>query len=191
MLGSNASAPIASSYAPTVNDKTAAAPVTTPGKQPQTPFQTGAQAGFYGLQAAGGVTPTPNAGEAAVSVIGSAAQGALSGAAFGAPGALIGGSVGLVLGGLNAYMGQKSARRAANREETLRQEAIRMQKEEIARDEKWRVQNRLDTIEQARYDRKKYSMQKAYEASQAQGKNMMAMIAANSTLKDRFAKMGY
>src|SRR6187549_847356 len=63
-------------YAPTsfVQDKTAPAPIQTQGKQPQTPFQQKAQAGFYGVQAAGGVTPTPDAGEAAVGALGAGVQ---------------------------------------------------------------------------------------------------------------------
>jgi hypothetical protein len=173
-----------------VNDKTSPAPIQSAEKA--TPFQRNAAAGYYGMQAAGNVQPTPSAGEAAVGVLGSTAQGAAMGASVGGvPGAVIGGGVGLVMGGLNAYMGVKSARKARDREEALRNDAVRMEKEEIARDEKWRVQNRLDTLEEARYQRKKYSMQKAYEAAQAQGKNLMALINANADLKQKYAKFGF
>lgn len=177
---------------PFVQDKTPAAAANTAGAQPKSPMQQKAQAAYYGVQAAGGVTPTPDAGEAAVGALGAGVQGALMGASVGGvPGAVAGGVTGLVLGGLNAFMGMKSAQRANDKAEALRADAIRMQKEEIARDEKWRVQNRLDSLEEARYQRRKFAMQSAYEASQAQGQKMMAMIANNQQLKEKYAKMGF
>lgn len=178
-----------------VSDTTPTAPIQTAGKaavdEKTQKFKEGAQAGYYGLQAAGGVTPTPDSNEAMASALSAGAAGAIAGASIGPVGAAVGGGVGLVLGGLNAYLGMKSARKAKDKEAALTADAIRMNKEEIARDEKWRVQNHLDSMEQARYDRKKYAMQQAYQASQNQGKNMMALINANAGLKDRFAKLGY
>lgn len=174
-----------------VQDNTPAAQVQYK-QPPATPFQKNSQAGYYGLAAAGQAPITPNAGEAAVGVLGSGLQGAAMGGSVGGPvGAVVGGGVGLVMGGLNAYMGLQSARRARDKEEALRQDAIRMQRDETARDEKWRQINRLDSLEEARYQRKKYAMQSAYEVSQNQGKAMMSVIQGNQQLKDHFAKFGW
>lgn len=174
-----------------VQDKTAAAPVQTP-TPPRTDFQNRAVAGYYGLQSAGSVTPTPSAGEAVVGIAGATASGAAMGASVAGPyGAVVGAGVGLVMGSLNAYMGVQSARKARNKEEALKNDYNRKAKEEIARDEKWRVQNRLDTLEEARYQRKKFAMQQAYEATQVQGKNMMALISNNAALKEKYAKYGF
>lgn len=174
-----------------VNDSTPAM-VKPQSPAPLTSFQKNSAAGAYGMQAAGQVRTGTDAGGAMAGVVGSTAQGAMMGGSVGgAPGAAVGAGVGFVMGGLNAFMGVRAARKERDRQEALRNDAIRMEKEEIARDEKWRIQYRLDSLEKARYQRKKFSMQQAYQAAQAQGKNLMALIASNADLKQKYAKFGF
>lgn len=174
-----------------LSDKTTPSPVQAP-----QPVLSGGQRGVLaaqrGLAAGGQVQASPDGLESGAQVLGAGLQGGLAGAAVGGPaGAAVGAGVGVVMGALNAWLGNRAARRAADKEEALKQEALRLQKEEIARDEHWKTLNHLDSLELARYQRKKFAMQQAVQESDKQRNSVLEMINGNSVLKDRFAKLGY
>lgn len=185
-LGSAHNAPAPAGF---VQDKTGAAPAPAPQYTPQQRMGFAAQSG---LQAAGQIQATESGLGAASQVLGSAASGAAMGTAI-LPGwgTAIGAGVGALMGGLNAYVGNQSARKERDRINALNAEARRLNAEAIARDEKWRQTYRLDSLEQARYERQKYEAQAAFDRAQKQGQSMMAQINANSVLKERFAKFGW
>lgn len=186
-----AAQPVAKAQAPVGFAKDATSPYSLdPAKM--TGGQRTAMAGLYGAQAASQVPATESGVGAAAGAVGAAAQGAAMGFMAGGPmGAAVGGGVGLLMGGLNAFIGNQQARKERDRINSMNREASRLQKEAIARDEKWRQTYRLDSLEDARYQRRKYEAQAAYERSQNTGKSMLAKIQANSAIKDKYAKMGW
>lgn len=128
-----------------------------------------------------------------------AASGALTGAAIGAAGgpigalggAAIGGGVALITSGLNAWLGNRQAKAEQDRQASLTAEANRIRQEEIARDEKWRVQNRLDTLEQAHYQRMQYQANINRQNMEATAQRLQGMLSTNQSLKDHWAKYGF
>lgn len=184
-------AKISSAPAPVgfVQDKTSAFK-SDPAKM--SPAQSGASAALYGIQAAGQVPATENVGMGVTSTLGSAATGAAAGFMVGGPvGAAVGGGIGLVLGGMNAFFGNQQARKERDRLKRLQDEANKKYAEEVARDEKWRQTYRLDNLEEARYQRRKYEGEKAFEQSMRQGQSILAHINNNSVLRERYKKQGW
>lgn len=128
-----------------------------------------------------------------------AASGALTGAAIGAAGgpigaaggAAIGAGVALVSSGLNAWLGHKQATAARDQQEALKAEANKIRQEEIARDEKWRVQNRLDSLETAHEERRRYNQTQARQNMQDTAVRLQAALANNASLRDHWAKYGF
>lgn len=157
---------------------------------------------LQGLQDSG-VPATTDLGSNVASVAGNtlagAATGALSGAAIGAAGgpigavggAVIGGGVALITSGLNAWLGNKQARAERDRQNAVNAAAIKLRQQEIARDEKWRVQNRLDTLEQARYQRRIAAQADAQKAMNDTANKLQGMLSTNQSLKDHWAKFGF
>lgn len=128
-----------------------------------------------------------------------AASGALTGAAIGAAGgpigaaggAAIGAGVALVSSGLNAWLGHRQAKAEADRQAALAADAARIRQEEIARDEKWRVQNRLDSLEAAREERKRYNAQQARQRMIDVSTKLQGAMATNASLKQQWAQFGF
>lgn len=128
-----------------------------------------------------------------------AASGALTGAAIGAAGgpigaaggAAIGAGVALVSSGLNAWMANKQARAARDQQNALKSEANKIRQEEIARDEKWRVQNRLDSLEAAKEDRRRYNANLARQNMQDTAIRLQGALANNASLRDHWAEYGF
>jgi phage tail tape-measure protein len=128
-----------------------------------------------------------------------AAAGALSGAAIGAAGgpigavggAVIGGGVALISSGLNAWLGNRQASAERDRQNALNAEANRIRQQEIARDEKWRVQHRLDTIEEAQYQRKKYQEEVNRKRMTETAQKLQGALATNNSLKAQWAQYGF
>lgn len=128
-----------------------------------------------------------------------AASGALTGAAIGAAGgpigaaggAAIGAGVALVSSGLNAWLGNKQARAARDQQEALKAEANKIRQEEIARDEKWRVQNRFDSLEAAKEDRRRFNANLARQNMQDTAVRLQGALANNASLREHWAKYGF
>lgn len=128
-----------------------------------------------------------------------AAAGALSGAAIGAAGgpigavggAVIGGGVALISSGLNAWLGNRQASAERDRQNALNAEANRIRQQEIARDEKWRAQHRLDTIEEAQYQRKKYQEEVNRKRMTETAQKLQGALATNNSLKAQWAQYGF
>lgn len=143
-------------------------------------------------------TPTQVASVAGNTLAG-AASGALTGAAIGAAGgpigagtgALIGGGVALLSSGLNAWIGNRQAKAEADRQAAVIADANRIRQQEIARDEKWRVQNRLDSLDAAKEDRRRYNQAQARQNMIDTATRLQAALANNASLRDHWAKYGF
>ncbi len=124
-----------------------------------------------------------------------AAQGAAAGAVLGPQGAVVGGIVGggiaLVTSGLNAWTGNKQARAERDRQEALKAEANKIRQEEIARDEKWKTINHLESREAAAEDRKRYNQNLARQNMADTATRLQAALANNASLRDHWAKYGF
>lgn len=148
-----------------------------------------------GLGAGSSVQPTTDAGSAVLQTVGAgvggAAQGALAGATLGAAGgpggalvgAGIGGLVGLVSGGIQSYMGLRSAR-ASKREQE------RVYREIIEREEMRHKEARGDQQEQLRYNRRSAALQAQWSAAQAAGQKLRSVMKDNEDLKQLFIQGG-
>lgn len=140
-----------------------------------------------------------NVASVAGNTLAGAASGALTGAAIGAAGgpigagmgAAIGGGVALISSGLNAWLGNRQAKAEQDKAAALNAEALRLRQQEIARDEKWRVQNRLDTLEQAHYQRMQYAAQQNRQNMDATAQKLQGMLSTNQSLKDHWQKYGF
>ncbi len=161
-----------------------------------TPIQAGFNAGS-GVPAT--TDPYANVASVATSTISGAATGALSGAAIGAAGgpigavggAVIGGAVALISSGLNAWLGNRQAASERDRQNAIAADARRIQAEGIARDEKWKVQNRLDSLDAAKVARQQFAAQAAASNMARVGANLKAKIADNAALKAQWANYGF
>lgn len=124
-----------------------------------------------------------------------AAQGAAAGSVLGPGGAvtggLIGGAVSLVTSGLNAWTGAKQARSERDRQEALKAEANKIRQEEIARNEKWKILNRLDTQEAAAEQRKIFNQNLARQNMADTATRLQAALANNASLREHWAKYGF
>lgn len=138
-----------------------------------------------------------------ISVAGNTLAGGASGALTGATiraaggligaagGALIGGGVALVTSGLNAWLGNRQAKSEQDRQAAILADANRIKQQEIARDEKWRVQNRLDTLEQARYQRRIDAQNQARKSMEDTANRLQGALSTNASLRDHWAKFGF
>jgi hypothetical protein len=128
-----------------------------------------------------------------------AASGALSGAAIGAAGgpigagagAAIGAGVALVSSGLNAWLSNKQARSERDRQTALKSDANRIRQEDISRNEKWMVQNHLDSLAAAAEDRRRFNANQARQDMQNTAVRLQAALANNASLRDHWAKYGF
>ena len=149
------------------------------------------------------VPATTDAFANAASIGSNVAQGALSGALAGATigaaggpitagiGAGLGAGVALVTSGLNAWVGNRQARAERDRINALNADARRLNAEQIARDQEWKIQNRMDDLEEAGYQRRKYAEQKAREQYEKTGERMKAILASNTAAKAQWAQFGF
>ena len=128
-----------------------------------------------GIGAAEGIVPTTEASDAITQALISGATGAASGALTGAAGgpigavggAIIGGVTGLVAGGVKAYFGLKAARKQERAQKRLVAKAEKQRRQDIARDEKWRNVNRLDSLQAAKFNRNQSILQNKWASFQA------------------------
>ncbi len=154
-----------------------------------------AAAGLAGLGAGGTVAPTTDSTDALMQVggstLGGAAQGALYGSIAGGPGAVVGGAVGgligLVSGGLNAFVGTRSAREAKRQQEKINQAILARQdaryQQERADQEKYFNINRSDTLEQTRYNRKQDALASTWKAQEAARQALNDTISTDANFK--------
>jgi hypothetical protein len=175
---------------------------TRPGSTPPPGMESYAMPVLNGLQNSS--TPattdtTSNIVSVAGNTLAGAATGALTGAAIGAAGgpigaaggAIIGGGVALITSGLNAWLGNRQAKAEQDKAAALNAEALRLKQQEIARDEKWRVQNRLDSLEAAHYQRMQYASEQNRKNMDATAQKLQGMLATNQSLKDHWQKYGF
>lgn len=175
---------------------------TRPGATPAPGAESYAAPVFNGLQ--NSATPATTDTAANVVSVGAntlagAASGALTGAAIGAAGgpigagtgALIGGGVALISSGLNAWLGNRQAKAEQDKSAALIAQSNQIRQQEIARDEKWRVQNRLDTIEEAHYQRMKYQETLNRQRMNDTAQKLQGALATNNSLKAQWQKYGF
>lgn len=144
-----------------------------------------------GLTAAGSVQPTTDSSEAvfdAVSAgLGGAASGAATGAAMGAggglPGALIGGAIGLTVGGLKAFLGLKSARRAQRKADAI-------QKAANAKEEARHKEQRDDVLRAERTNKRQNALNSMWNAQQSALSRINEIMANDQNAKAMFLKLG-
>jgi hypothetical protein len=175
---------------------------TRPGSTPPPGVEAYAQPVFNGLQNSQTPATTDVASNIASvggNTLAGAASGAMTGAAIGAAGgpigavggAIIGGGVALVSSGLNAWLGNRQAKSEQDRQAALTAEANKIRQQEIARDEKWRIQNRLDTIEEAHYQRKKYQETLNRQRMTETAQKLQGALATNNSLKAQWQQYGF
>jgi len=162
-----------------------------------------------GMRSGGQIVPTRSFEDSAIQVGGAtvagALTGALSGAAIGAAGgpigaaggAVIGGVTALVTGGLNAYLGSKSAREtkrqvdAENRRITALNERSRKdQLKQQSFNNRLALADRRTNAEAVDYTKKTNSIQSLWNNYDRGRKNLNDMIAGNQQLKDHFISRG-
>lgn len=175
---------------------------TRPGAVPTPGVESYALPVIQGLQNSQ-VPATTDFGTQAVAVgantLAGAASGALTGASIGAAGgpigaaggAAIGAGVALVSSGLNAWMDNKQARAARDQQEALKADSNRIRQEEIARDEKWRIQNHMDSLAAAKEDRRRFNANLARQNMQDTAVRLQGAIANNASLREHWAKYGF
>lgn len=142
---------------------------------------------------------TANIVSVGANTLAGAASGAMTGAAIGAAGgpigaaggAVIGGAVALVGSGLNAWIGSRQAKAEQDKQAALAAEANKLRQQEIARDEKWRVQNRLDTLEEAHYQRMKYQETLNRQRMNETAQKLQGALATNNSLKKQWQQYGF
>ncbi len=145
-------------------------------------------AAYGGVAAGSQVTPTPDAGDAALGVIGSGISGAAAGAAVGGPwGAAIGGAAGLVSGGINAWVGTHSARQKRREQDKIRQQIAakdeaRYQQARKDAKEYFDIE-RGDTQEQQRYNRRMAAVQSQWQAQESARRALNDAIQNDAGLK--------
>lgn len=145
-------------------------------------------AALGGVAAGSQVNPTPDAGDAALGVLGSGIGGAAAGAAAGGPaGALIGGALGLVTGGINAFVGTKTARAQRREQDKIRQEIAAKDEaryQQARRDsQKYFDIERGDTQEQQRYNRRAAAVQSQWQAQESARRALNDAISNDASLK--------
>jgi hypothetical protein len=175
---------------------------TRPGAVPTPGAESYALPVMQGLQNSQ-VPATTDLGTQAVAIgantLAGAAGGALTGASIGAAGgpigaaggAAIGAGVALVSSGLNAWMNNKQARAERDRLSALKADAERIRNEDLARNQKWMVQNRLDSLAAAAEDRRRFNANQARQDMQNTAVRLQAALANNASLRDHWAKYGF
>lgn len=157
-----------------------------------------------GLQSGESVSVGTDTGSNVAGVLGAGASGALAGAMTGNPYlALAGGAIGLVTAGVNAYFGQKAARKAKAAQDLLNQQIQARQDQQLAQQRADQI-NQFNasmaerqgefnatlnsTNEDKRYTRDVAAKQAQWVAMQNAGQKVMQSISDNQALKDIFIK---
>jgi len=110
-------------------------------------------------------------------------------------GFLAGGPIGAVAGGLaaglGAFLSTKSAKRASKAQKAKDVRYDKMVKEQIAREDKFRQEDKFARLEEQGYDRKRQKMNDKWALYNKFSDNFTSMINDDAELKKRFASTGF
>jgi len=96
----------------------------------------------------------------------------------------------LVTSGLGAYLNSKTEGRRAKAYKKAQENATRMHKESVARDEKWKTLNRADALSRDKFNRNQTNLQNDWSVWQNMNTNLGNMVNKSKSLIDRNVELG-
>ncbi len=119
-----------------------------------------------------------------IKILGGAGTGFLAG---GPVGAIAGG----LAGGLQAFLGTKANKRKQKAQKAKEARYQRALREQIAREDKFRKQERFDRLEEVGFNRSRQKMADQWSLYRDINKQFTDVINSNADLKKRFSKEGF
>ena len=102
----------------------------------------------------------------------------------------VGALTGLVTSGLGAFLNSKNEKRRAKSFRKAQANADRMQRESIARDEKWKKVNQANILRQEGFNRKQTELKNDWGIWQSMNQNLGNMVRSSQDLIDRNVALG-
>ena len=102
-----------------------------------------------------------------------------------------GGVTALVTSGLNSFLQSRAEKRRQKQYKQLRADAEKARKEQMAREDRDRRIERMDRLEDVRYNRNQAALRADWDAFQSVNNQFINTLNTNQQLKERFARMGF